>query len=253
MSYQTNANALFNLQQNSQQYAAQKDTTWLKLPQGSHRLRICPAWNEEGTPVRMIVNHQKFKSKDGYDRNPLCYQYAFDNQNIAQALFNKNVLKKEDLEFYQKYGCPYCLVSNLVIQMNGKKNNKFYPKPTFLWNVVYRADSKIYKFSTSKKIFDNVAMFASAYPSMFNVDNGMDIAILATGDGMQRRYNSNLIPDPVPLGVDLTTNKLHDLDIAMADGYRNLNETMELLLNTVPNLLPILGINPSQFVTSAPI
>lgn len=249
MSFQTNASALMNLLQSSQQYASGGDSGWLKLDPGTHRIRICPPWSIEGVPTRLIVNHQGYKNKDGYQRNPLCFSYAFNTENIATALVAKTVVKPEDLKFFGQYGCIYCRISDILINTQGKKNNKTFATPKFIFNVVNRADNKVYKWTASKKMFEGIAMYAGAYPYMFNVEDGMDLMLIATGSGLQRRYALNIIPDKCPLGVDLNVTPLHDLDATMADGYRNLNETMELILNSYPSMLNLLGINPNTIMT----
>src|SRR5438874_12066975 len=115
MSYQTNASALLNLLQSSQQYSSSGEITWLKFTPGTHRIRLCPPWSNEGSPVRMIINHNGYKNKEGFQRNPLCFNYVFNNENIINALkkganingqidWSKTVIKPEDIKFFQQYG-----------------------------------------------------------------------------------------------------------------------------------------------------
>lgn len=255
----TPSSALFALLQQSQQYTSNADVTWLKFTPGTYKIRICPPWSSENTPVRMLVQHQGYKTKDGFIRMPLCWDYVFKTENIGNALIKRNpdgtinwtetAIKPEDIKFYQQYGCVYCKISEIHKNLQGKTAPRTYAKPIFVFNVLDRRDDKIYKWSCSRKQFEAISMFAGAYPTMFNENDGMDLMIMVSGEGLSRKYSLTPIANPIPLGVDLTKTPLHNLDQAMADGYRNLNETMELILNTYPNMLPILGINPATLMT----
>lgn len=247
MSYNINAQTMLDLLRQKQEYKS-SETVYLKLTQGMHQLRFCPPWSEEGSPCRMIVQHGEFKDKEGNKRFPLCYQYVFDNiSTIAKALVKRNLIQQADADMYQKMGCIFCGVSNIIKQTQGKQANKAFAKTSFFWNVVNRKDNKVYIFRTSGSAYDTILQFFGLYPNMFNPDNGIDFMITATGENLQRRYIYNAINNPTPIGIDL--KELHDLDTAMGEGYKNLNEAIELILNTYPQMMNILGINPANVMT----
>lgn len=243
-----NPNALKNLQQTKQLYSNSESIYW-KCSAGLHPIRICPPWSEEGTPTRMLVSHSNYKTKEGNFRSPLCFNYAFTQQEIAIALKKKNVIKKEDLELFGKIGCVYCRISDTKKQLEGKKANNTYAKTGYLWNIVDRADNKVYVFRSGNGLLDAMNMMYSVWPKIFDVNEGMDIMVNATGEKLGRRYTYNLISNPTPLGVEL--NKLHDLDQCMADGYTNISEALELIVASYPQMVQLLSLNQMAVPQSA--
>lgn len=243
MSFQFNPNVFANLSNVSGQYSG-GDKSWLKLTRGMHNIRVLGPWSEEGSPTRMIVNHHQYKDKDGNIRNPMCYHYCFTNENIMRPLMQRQLIKiPDDLQIFEKLGCILCRISEIKKNMEGKSDNNPYAKPTFLWNVIHRGNDGVFKFSTSGKKFYNFMLTASsAFRNMFDYNNGNDIIVNVTGEKKQTRYEYQIIPTPSPIGIDLNTHPLHNLDDAMAQGYKNIHESVELIVNTYPNMMQLLGL-----------
>lgn len=242
-----NIQTLLALKQTAQQYSSSESIYW-KPTAGLHTVRVCPPWSAENSPTRMMVNHSEYKNKEGQLRMPLCYNYAFTERNIFEALKAKNVLKQLDAQVYGKIGCVYCRISEARIQMHGKKNNKTYARTRYAWNLLDRADGKVHVFNSGSGLLDAFTMMYSVWPRLMDINEGMDIMIQATGEKLQRRYTYNLITTPCPLGIELSA--LHDLDQVMADGYTPISDALDLIITSYPEMMQLLGLNqlalPSQ-------
>lgn len=244
---------IFDLVNSAQQFT-NSETNYLKVNVGVHRFRFCPTWRQDELPVRLIIHHSEYKTKDGNIRLPLCYKYVFNPEDLT--IFNilaneKKVITKKEIELYQKYnGCIYCKISDVISNMFGKTNNKSYARKAYFMNVLNRADNTIKIWRVGDKIMRDLSTFAAAYPNMFDVNNGIDFMVSATGEKFQRRYMITPVLETCALGVDLNTVPLHDLDTAMADGYTNINTAMELIISSYPNVMPIIGLNPNDWLTN---
>lgn len=241
-----NANALTELLKQSAEYTS-SENIYLKMTQGVHQLRLCPPWSSEGTPCRMLYHHSGFQDKDGNKKLPLCYDYVFNNiPTIGKVLNEQKLIKQNDVDVYRKIKCIFCRVGEIIKNMQGKAANQTYPKKRYMWNIIDRKDGKNYVWGTSDTVFKNLLMFYSAYPALFNVDSGLDLSITATGEKLQRKYMIQVINNPTPLNYPV--NEIHNLDIVMGEGYKNMNEAIELIMSSYPNMLQLLGINPAEIM-----
>lgn len=75
-------------------------------------------------------------------------------------------------------------------------------KTEYLWNVVNRADGKLYVWSTTEKLFEAVVEHARFSP-ICDADKGNDLILTTSGEGSRRRYSAPLcIPQSCPLGYN---------------------------------------------------
>lgn len=232
---------LFGLQLSAQNYSSSDNIYW-KPATGIHQIRVCPPWNPQQNEVtRMIVNHGGYKTDQGNMRMPLCFNYAFTERPIGLALKTKGVIKPEDLQLYGKIGCVYCRISEVKIQMEGKKNNPTYPKVRYMWNILDRKDNKIYVFNSGKGLLEAVQMMYGMNNKFFDLQEGFDLMCTATGEKINRRYSYSPIANPVPFGADIAG--IHDLDTCMAEGYTNIGEALKLIVASYPQMVNYLGLN----------
>lgn len=253
--FQIDNKAIQSIFTQTQNYGSNNE--YYKFKTGAHRVRFCGPWSEEGIPFRMIYNHgsvgNNLKDSGGRERSPLCYNFIFKTVNesgqfyIAKALANKIGVDKvkEAYDNWQKFGCIGCKIADLM-----KSQNKRFGSLKFMWNIVVRSEQdannpygKVYKWSTSKEQFTTLVNYYNMYNLLFDINQGYDMNVNATGEKLTRRYTITPIPSPCPQG-DV---KLFDLDQGMADGFCTLTETLEMVNNTIPEVLPLLGINPAMF------
>ena len=244
-----NPDVLKTLFDKRDQYVNTSITQYLKLSAGIHQIRFCGPWNATcNTPIRFALNHGSFdfplKDKDGFGRQPLCMKYVFENPDIVNALISKLTKEKivADYNIFTKEGCLGCRLQEIF--KNSGKKIKFL-KPNYYTNVILRSDGKCYVWNTPGAALDAIKMIYPMYPDLFDPNKGIDFNVSATGEKLSRKYVVSPINSPCPQG----SAELHDLDQVMADGYRSYSEMIELINNTYPQVLPMLGVTPNMVAT----
>jgi len=241
-----------------QQYAeeqeqSQRDATWLKLPEGPSRLRICPPWSEAGLACQKITS---FNVLDGDKRQSiLSYQYIFESPSVMKYLGQQQLITKTDYQQWQKHGDPFLTVAKRAKEMltegEYKKTKELWPRTQFVWNIINRKDAtpKAYKWSTSKKFYEAVMMQTQFCKNLFDPELGFDLMITATGEGgtLSRRYGPPMfIPEAVSLGLG-DNDTLFNLDKELSASVRPFAEYVQLLVANKATLLQRLGINPAEW------
>lgn len=243
MSYEINPSILEQMFKNRKEYGG-GGNNYFKPKSGITRIRFCGPWNATcNTPVRFILNHGSYtvslKDSAGNNRQPLCLKYVFENVAIAQALKAKGKVTQDEYQKFTQFGCLGCRLKDLLAQSDPKKK---FLKAGYMWNVIDRTDGKCYIWTSSGQIFEAIKPLYDMYPKLFDTQVGYDFNLTATGEDKTRRYSVSPIVSPCPQG----NAQLHDLDQAMADGYKTFPEMIELINNTWPAALPLLGISPNM-------
>lgn len=205
---------------------------WLKLNAGDTTLRICPPWSKEGTPYRKLVSHNgpfkaPFVTGEGKRVAPLCFRYLFGNDHLAELALDAGKVGPDDSKLFAEFGCPLCVLPQTLNKAGAKDDaNQHWPRTQYIWNVINRADGKLYKWSCSKKLATPIEATFKLYDQLFDPTEGRDFTVHATGEGSKRRYDP---PVFMPFNSDLGfEGKLNDLDDVMLIGIRSFDALIEL-------------------------
>lgn len=213
---------------------------WLKMKAEDYNLRVCPPWSEQGFTSRMIRNHNgpftsPFKTEDGYRCAPLCLKFLFSQDDISQICFDAEKITTKDYELFKEYGCPMCkLPEHYMSEDDRDAASPHWARLQYMWNVLNRGDMRVYKYSSSQKVFKTIDTQYKLDPDLFSATEGRDFLITATGENKERRYSTPAFhpkPSAIPDGL-----KLYDLDKAMLKGVRGFDEIMWLVVNNNLNV-----------------
>lgn len=184
-------------------------TNYLKLDAHESVIRVYP-----GDPL--FLNYRQNMTKvAGRYTTTVDMQTVFENPAIHQAALAQGKVTADDYAKYQQYGDPF--VSTMVALKNAGvklgQGKAFWPQTKAVFNVINRADGKLYFWEASKTAFEAImALFGKIgddgefvpgkYPELFNEADGFDIVITGNGaDGKARRYTGyNPDREQTPLG-----------------------------------------------------
>lgn len=248
-------NEAIQQQYQEEQEQSQRDSTWLKLPEGPSRLRICPPWSEAGLPCQKITTFNNVTDGDK-KTSILSYQYIFESPSVMKYLGTQQLISRADYDAWSKHGDPFLVVAKrakeVLTEGEYKKAKDLWPRTSFVWNIINRKDPsnpKVFKWSSSKKFYEAVMLQAGFCPNLFDPEQGFDFMITATGEGgtLNRRYGPPMfIPQPTALGMKDDDN-LYNLDKELAQSVRPFAEYVQLLISNKAQLLQRLGIDPAQW------
>lgn len=251
--YATNNQAIQDSFQEDKE-ESKRDSSWLKLKEGTHVLRICPPWSNAGQVFLKVVTFNNLKDSEDRNTSALCYDYIFKHPAIMRLLGTQKLISKVDYEKYKQHGDPFLIVANrakdFLTEGEYKKAKGVWPSDKFVFNVVNRADAepKVYKMSQSRKFYDAIITMATHCPDMFDPEIGFDFTFQATGEQLNRRYTAPMvIPKPKPLDLPDTV-ELFNLDKELSMSCKPWGEYVNLLIANRPQLLQRLGLDPALWL-----
>lgn len=213
---------------------------WLKMKAEDYDLRVLPPWSDQGLTHRVIRNHNgpftsPFKTEDGYRVAPLCLRFLFSQEDLSKICYEAEKITVRDYDLFQEYGCPMDKLPEYYMSQDDRDSaSPHWPRIQYLWNVLNRGDGKVYKYSSSQKVFTAINTQYKLDPDLFSPTEGRDFLITATGENETRRYSTPAFypkPRAIPDGL-----KLYDLDAAMLKGVRTFDEIMWLVVNNNTNI-----------------
>jgi hypothetical protein len=218
---------------NANQNSGQAEQIYAKFKQGAHRIRIVPQGNEtEKLPYLKLQQHSIATVDEKGNRVfrfVMCWNYVFEKfKSIGKYLAGQQKLVKEDVQLYKSYGCPFCRAMHAMDNAGIPKTEArdLSPKVSFTFNIVVRengVNSPVKVWNASNKQFDSVMQVFKLYRDMnlnlFDATNGYDLALQATGEGLQRRYTINVIPAPVAIGLAEGTLTHNLIEVACRNFY----------------------------------
>lgn len=227
------------------------DTRWLKMNEGQHRLRITPAWSEEGLFVRSFQRHrgpfqQPYTTLDNYNVQPLCLKWILKeaNESFRNILIQMGRLDEETLTLAKKYGCPLDWLPKNIMSRDGETKYKkdvaklFWATTRHLFNVVYvdgpgpAPKGRVHAWDTSNAIYQAIMANVGLRPDLFHPKKGCDILVTATGEGSKRRYTKVPLmaaPDATPLD---TPDGPYNLDELAGKSARKWDDLVSIINNS---------------------
>jgi hypothetical protein len=173
-------------------------TNFMKLDANSTTIRIYP-----GDPL-FLDFRQNMTRVAGRFNTTIDMATVFENPAIHQAALAQGKVDADDFAKYQQFGDPF--TSTMVALKNAgvklAQGKAFWPQTRAVFNVINRADGKLYLWEASKTAFENIMthfgklndegeFVPGQYPELFNEEDGFDIVITGNGlDGKQRRYTA---------------------------------------------------------------
>lgn len=206
------------------QYTPKKTNGWLKLDQGEHMLRLLPPFAEDGVPFRKRVFHQPMTDKNGRKASVTCLDF------IYTAGIKTNKLDEKDFNSWKKYGCPACKFGEKLKNNGSEERAKYFrPQTQYTFNVLNRKDGQVYKWSTGVRIFNAIEEQYSLYPKLYDLKEGQDFKLKASGEGLARRYvGPNFVPMPTEAGLEESA-ELWNLDEALDSGVFRYSDIIEII------------------------
>lgn len=255
------------LQTSSESYV-KSTIPFMKLAEGKHRLRFLPKGNkEESLPFKAVLAHTLMITSQGGKKFPqyiLCYDWLFTHDNAVEAtikpLIKMKKLLPSDIEaFKNSDGCPICRAME-VLKIGGESKEMFLtcrPRTMSYWNVLNRADKKIYVASLSETKHKEIC---SAIASGLDIDEetgrpgkdaqdildletGFDFQCVATGQMLSRRYNYTVIAKAKPVTAEdiAEGEKPLNLMLAVAETFKSFGEMCAALREAHGTLLASYG------------
>lgn len=216
-----------------------------KWEAGKYDIRFLPVGNkQEKIPYKSVMAHTiMIQSAPGQRAMPnyaLCYQWLFQHTNAEQAtivpLNKMGKLKKVDAELFSQFGCPACRAHEALRQANVSKEdyNRLRARGFHYWNILKRADKKIYVWSisdTQHKVIDGTFMeymnidektgqAGKDSINIFDSEKGYDWTCGVVGSMLTRRYELRIKPRPCSIGEIDPESKPIDLMEVVAESFK---------------------------------
>jgi hypothetical protein len=173
-------------------------TNFMKLDKDKTVIRIIP-----GDPL-FVDFRQNMTRVAGRFNTTIDMATVFETPAIHNLALAQGKVNADDFAKYQQFGDPF--VSTMVALKNAgvslPQGKAFWPQTRAVFNVINRADNKVYLWEASKTAFEEIMghfgklndegeFEPGEYPEMFNAEDGFDIVIIGNGeDGKARRYKS---------------------------------------------------------------
>lgn len=235
-----------------------KAVDYLKLPEGLANLRIVPVGNkEESKYFKKFRRHELPIVESSGQRSVfvLCWKHIAENKvGLANRLAAEQRLTEDDAKLYRRFGCPICKAQQAAIasqRIPKDTTNRMWPGEKYLWNVINRADNKLYIWTTSmtlgELINSQIDKFMRAGINPLDIRSGFDYEILATGNKLSRRYkNGMFMPIPTPLfpkESGLTEHNITPFDLTEVAlrSFKSYQDTIDVLIETYGNVLNSFG------------
>jgi hypothetical protein len=168
--------------QRLQEEAQRNQLPMWKIPEGESKIRILPPWSESGDIAFECKSHWRIPPND---RMVNCLQ----------------VINQE---------CPVCeLVKELRAKGKGDMANKFAAKKSIYYNVIVRGeeDKGVQIMRSGIQLYENILsyLYDEEYGDITDLDEGSDITIERSGQGLDTSYNVRIARKTSPLSPDSKT------------------------------------------------
>jgi hypothetical protein len=168
--------------QRLQEEAQRNQLPMWKIPEGESKIRILPPWSEAGDIAFECKSHWRIPPND---RMVNCLQ----------------VINKE---------CPVCeLVKELRSRGKADMAQKFAAKKSIYYNVIVRGeeDKGVQIMRSGIQLYENILsyLYDDEYGDITDLDEGSDITIERSGQGLDTSYSVKVARKTSPLSSD--TNK----------------------------------------------
>ncbi len=169
--------------QRLQEEAQRNQLPMWKIPEGESRVRILPPWSEAGDIAFECKSHWRIPPND----------------RMVNCL---TVINKE---------CPICeLVKELRSRGKAEMASKFGAKKSIYYNVIIRGEEEkgVQIMRSGIQLYENILsyLYDEEYGDITDIDEGSDITIERSGQGLDTSYNIKISRKTSPLSPDESTS-----------------------------------------------
>lgn len=235
---------------------------YMKFKVGENRIRILGPVGEMVAPFVHFRAHNLRPMGQKYGRNMLSYDWLMQdkNQALLEKLREAGKVKDTDIELFQQFGDAPTEVAAKAKDREIKSSKSLWPMDKYLFNVLNRADGKVYVFEAGRKfitefleptlvgVYDESGkqITEPVEPDLLDEDSGYDVVVTATGDGLSRRYTYRVDRKPSPANLDSDT-QLHDLFAIVARYATPYPTKVAALFAQERDVLSALQLRPEHF------
>jgi hypothetical protein len=183
--YKLDQNKARETKQRLQEEAQRNQLPMWKIPEGESKIRILPPWSEAGDIAFECKSHWRIPPND---RMVNCLQ----------------VINQE---------CPVCeLVKELRAKGKADLAQKFAAKKSIYYNVIVRGEEEkgVQIMRSGIQLYENILsyLYDDEYGDITDIDEGSDLTIERSGQGLDTSYNVKVSRKTSPLSSDdKTANK----------------------------------------------
>jgi hypothetical protein len=239
-------------------------TRFIKLNANTTTLRLLPSYDPStALPYRVRESH-RYDIPDGGFAIAMDYEFLQKDEVTAAAAVAAGRITEADLEMGATYGDPFTKLARVVDDVDmdvedeeapfdekqqRKYLSKLWPRKSYLWNAVNRADGNfVAVWEGSKSLREKVVALLGQYPELFDPEEGFDIEIVGNGkEGLARRYDSVLpVRNSSKVGFEYEDQMydLHALNIRACVPYA---EKLTGLFHNHGSLIEVLGLTKEDF------
>ena len=177
--YKLDQNKAKETKQRLQEEAQRNQLPMWKIPEGESKIRILPPWSEAGDIAFECKSHWRIPPND----------------RMVNCL---TVINKE---------CPICeLVKELRSRGKAEMASKFGAKKSIYYNVIVRGeeDKGVQIMRSGIQLYENILgyLYDEEYGDITDIDEGSDITIERSGQGLDTSYNIKIARKTSPLSAD---------------------------------------------------
>jgi hypothetical protein len=235
---------------------------YLKLGH-KNRFRILVPPGGEG--LYKIVKVHTYMGDGGRLQSSLDMDFHFaDAAEAKYVLTHGPFVDKADYRAWKQMGDPINALAKALKEVGRKKEAaNFWSRTTYLFNVLNRADGKVYVWQATKTNFDKIMELVfppeeddeeiglAVAPELFDPIKGNDIIIKSNGEeGKARRYPKLLRAKPSPVGD--YDGELYDLNLVMAKKATHFNNKVDVVFNTYGKQARRAGLDEDAWQAAAP-
>lgn len=233
-------------------------TPYMKFKVGKNRIRILPIQVPlMSGPYLQIRANSVRGAKDKYGRTMLSYEWIVRDEAILQKLLASGRIKQTDVQLFQAHGDPAIEIAAQAKKQDLETKRSLWPSNKYLFVVVNRADSGVYVFEAGQKFVDFLRPLVvgtdeepAEYPELFNLEDGFDIIVEATGEGLQRRYTYSVARQASEVEAPAELPDLWATVTRYAVPYA---QKVAAVFEQEPEVTKALGLKPESFGVSGSV
>jgi hypothetical protein len=235
----------------------EKRKTWIKFPEGTHKIRIIPAGTHDKDRFYRKVTRHSLRSNNF--KLILCWDHINENPlTVRDQLVADQKLDKNQWGLYKDYGCPACNAKKALEKAGVHKQTiqRCQTKTGYGMNIYYKENKARRKggstiepgvyiwepaWKWTKRVIDMVVTGQDAYEvDVLDPVTGFDVLLTVTGNGINKDYVPSLFPKPCPISDNPLDVNHHDLAkmecFSFTDYQSTINETKLVFLKHLVNI-----------------
>lgn len=224
---------------------------YVKLERGSNIFRIV---EPSSGPLFLFYKRHRGQVR-GRFRTVADLSWLVSDDDVVEAMLERDKINEKDLELIQRYGDPYSILFKGLQEAGREQSYSDARIGQKRCMMVIHQDGEFGILDMGITFGESVVDLYASNPSIVSWDNGMSITVKAKGDGLQRKYSQPIpnMGDTGPLEFEIeddeepTTPNLYDV---LAGNVMHYVDKVQFLFSSHKNLVALAALDVEDFGVS---